>query len=183
MKKDSIRSRNGKGDWEGKKLTIGMDLGDRTSRYCVLGEEGEVLLEESVATTQKGLSEAFSAVLPCRMAIETADSGSPGPHRSTASESGASSGRGSAGGPSRDPCAASTGQSTDDADQCRAWVDEVVRRAVAQVRRLLKQVKGVGTLIALTFVPQWTPQLARSAAKVLWWGRNLSPHLFAGQLK
>jgi len=54
MKKDSIRIKNGKGDWEGKKLTIGMDLGDRTSRYCVLGEEGELLLEASVATTQKG---------------------------------------------------------------------------------------------------------------------------------
>jgi len=27
MKKDSIRIRNGKGDWEGNKLTIGMDLG------------------------------------------------------------------------------------------------------------------------------------------------------------
>ena len=26
MKKDSIRIKNGKGDWEGKKLTIGMDL-------------------------------------------------------------------------------------------------------------------------------------------------------------
>src|ERR1700693_3659131 len=59
MKKNGIRIRNGKGDWEGNKLTIGMDLGDRTSRYCVLGEEGEVLMEASVATTQKGLSEAF----------------------------------------------------------------------------------------------------------------------------
>jgi len=71
VKKDSIRIKNGKGDWEGKKLTIGMDLGDRTSRYCVLGEGGEVLLEASVATTQKGLSEAFSALPPCRIAIET----------------------------------------------------------------------------------------------------------------
>jgi hypothetical protein len=64
MKKHSIRIKNGKEDWEGKKLTIGMDLGDRTSRYCVLGEAGELLLEESVATTQKGLSEAFGALPP-----------------------------------------------------------------------------------------------------------------------
>ena len=70
MKKDSVRIKNGKGDWEGKKLTIGMDLGDRTSRYCVLGEGGEVLLEASVATTQKGLSEAFGALPPCRIAID-----------------------------------------------------------------------------------------------------------------
>jgi transposase len=71
MKKDSIRIKKRKGDREGKKLTIGMDLGDRTSRYCVLGEGGEVLLEASVATTQKGLGEAFSALPPCRIAIET----------------------------------------------------------------------------------------------------------------
>jgi len=71
MKKDSIRMKNGKGDWEGKKLTIGMDLGDRTSRYCVLGEGGEVLLEGSVATTQKGLIEVFGALPHSRVAIET----------------------------------------------------------------------------------------------------------------
>jgi transposase len=66
MKKDSIRIKKGKGDREGKKLTVGMDLGDRSSRYCVLGEGGEVLLEASVATTQKGLSEAFSDLPPRR---------------------------------------------------------------------------------------------------------------------
>ena len=71
MKEDSIQMRNGKGDWRGKKLTIGMDLGDRTSRYCVLGEEGEVLLERSVATTQQGLSQAFGALPHSRVAIET----------------------------------------------------------------------------------------------------------------
>lgn len=53
MKKDSIRIRNGIGAWKGKQLTIGMDLGDRTSRYCVLDQEGEVLFEGSAATTQK----------------------------------------------------------------------------------------------------------------------------------
>jgi transposase len=71
MKKHSIRIKNGKGDWEGKKLTIEMDLGDRTSRYCVLDQEGQVLFEGSAATTQKGLSEAFGALPPCRIAIET----------------------------------------------------------------------------------------------------------------
>jgi len=71
MKKDSIRIKSGKGIWKGKKLTIGMDLGDRTSRYCMFGEEGEVLLEESVATTQKCLSEAFGALPASRIAIET----------------------------------------------------------------------------------------------------------------
>jgi len=34
------------------RLTVGLDLGDRTSRYCILNAEGEVVSEGSVATTQ-----------------------------------------------------------------------------------------------------------------------------------
>jgi len=37
-----------------RKLTVGIDLGDRSSRYCILDEQGEVLAEGSVATTKKG---------------------------------------------------------------------------------------------------------------------------------
>ena len=29
-----------------ERVTIGMDLGDKTSRYCVLDNEGEILREE-----------------------------------------------------------------------------------------------------------------------------------------
>jgi hypothetical protein len=36
-----------------EKLTIGLDLGDRSSRYCVLDEQGDVILEGSVATTRR----------------------------------------------------------------------------------------------------------------------------------
>ncbi len=35
-----------------RRLTIGMDLGDRSSRYCMLDEQGEVIREGSVATTK-----------------------------------------------------------------------------------------------------------------------------------
>ena len=38
---------------ESQKLTIGLDLGDRWSWYCVLNEAGEVLLEQKLATTPK----------------------------------------------------------------------------------------------------------------------------------
>jgi predicted NBD/HSP70 family sugar kinase len=31
-------------------MTIGMDLGDKTSRCCVLNGDGEVIQEQSVAT-------------------------------------------------------------------------------------------------------------------------------------
>ena len=33
-------------------VTIGMDLGDRNSRYCILSEEGEILREGQVATNE-----------------------------------------------------------------------------------------------------------------------------------
>ena len=33
-------------------ITMGVDLGDKTSRYCVLDEDGQVQAEGSVATTK-----------------------------------------------------------------------------------------------------------------------------------
>jgi transposase len=47
-----------------------MDLGDKTSRYCVLGADGEVTSEGSVATTQKALAQKFSGMRRGRVAIE-----------------------------------------------------------------------------------------------------------------
>ena len=51
-------------------ITIGMDLGDKTSRYCVLGGTGEVVGEGSVATTKKGMLQQFGRMRRCRIAIE-----------------------------------------------------------------------------------------------------------------
>lgn len=60
---------------QGKKsrgqLTVGLDLGDRNSRYCVLDEHGQVTLEGRVATTQKAFQEIFGAMLRSRIALET----------------------------------------------------------------------------------------------------------------
>jgi len=50
--------------------TIGMDLGDKTSRYCVLGAGGERVSEGSVATTRKAMAQRFSRMSRCRVAIE-----------------------------------------------------------------------------------------------------------------
>ncbi len=36
------------------KLTIGLDLGDRSSHYCILDEAGKVILEHHLPTTPKG---------------------------------------------------------------------------------------------------------------------------------
>jgi transposase len=51
-------------------ITIGMDLGDKTSRYCVLGGDGEVSSEGSVSTTKKAMTQKFAGMRRCRFAIE-----------------------------------------------------------------------------------------------------------------
>jgi transposase len=54
-----------------QKLTIGLDLGDRSSWYCVLDEAGEVVLEQKLGTTPKAMREVFGG-MPCgRIALET----------------------------------------------------------------------------------------------------------------
>src|SRR5882757_3829649 len=72
MKKNNTGRQIGK---QGRKssprgLTIGLDLGDRRSRYCVLDECGEVVEEGSVATTKKGLGEAFGGRKRNRIGLE-----------------------------------------------------------------------------------------------------------------
>ena len=51
-------------------VTIGMDLGDKTSRYCMLGNEGEILREGQVATAKTGIVETFGSLGRVRIAIE-----------------------------------------------------------------------------------------------------------------
>src|ERR1700686_832060 len=51
-------------------ITIGMDLGDKTSRYCVLGGDGEVVWEGSVGTTRKAMAQRFGGMRRCRLAME-----------------------------------------------------------------------------------------------------------------
>jgi hypothetical protein len=54
-----------------QKLTIGLDLGDRSSWYCVLDEAGDVLLEQKLGTTPKVMKEVFGGMPRCRIALET----------------------------------------------------------------------------------------------------------------
>ena len=51
-------------------ITIGMDLGDKNSRYCVLGADGEILSEGAVGTTKQAMTQKFSGMKRCRIAIE-----------------------------------------------------------------------------------------------------------------
>ena len=41
------------------RLTVGVDLGDRWSNYCILGLEGETLAEGQLRTTQEDIAEFF----------------------------------------------------------------------------------------------------------------------------
>jgi transposase len=50
--------------------TVGLDLGDRFSNFCVLDEQGEVMEEGRLATTQEALARKFSGMDPCRIALE-----------------------------------------------------------------------------------------------------------------
>jgi len=51
-------------------ITIGMDLGDKSSRYCVLNSQGEIVQEGNVSTTKKALAQKFGALRRCRLAME-----------------------------------------------------------------------------------------------------------------
>ena len=50
--------------------TIGIDLGDRTSRLCVLGEDGQIEEEASIRTSPKGIAQYFEHRRPSRVIIE-----------------------------------------------------------------------------------------------------------------
>ena len=54
-----------------QKLTLGLDLGDRHSWYCVLDEAGQIQQEQRVRTTAKALREVFGAMPRSRIALET----------------------------------------------------------------------------------------------------------------
>jgi transposase len=53
-----------------QKLTIGLDLGDRNSWYCVVNEAGQIQLEQRVRTNEKALREIFGAMPRSRIALE-----------------------------------------------------------------------------------------------------------------
>src|ERR1700674_5388495 len=54
-----------------QKLTIGVDLGDRWSFYCVLDEAGETLLEQKVAMTPEAMKQTFAKIPQSLIALET----------------------------------------------------------------------------------------------------------------
>ena len=60
MQEISIMEPNGSDIFKSPQITIGLDLGDRSSRYCVLNAAGDIILERKLATTP-GPSQKHSA--------------------------------------------------------------------------------------------------------------------------
>jgi transposase len=71
MKKNSTVATRRKQIFKQKQLTIGMDLGDRFTHYCVLDEAGEVMVEQKLPTTRQAIKQAFGAIPSSRVALET----------------------------------------------------------------------------------------------------------------
>ena len=51
--------------------SVGLDLGDRSSRYAIVDEDGELLAEGECRNTRAGLAKVFGEMPASRVALET----------------------------------------------------------------------------------------------------------------
>jgi transposase len=72
MKKNSTKTQSAKRATVGKegRMTIGMDLGDKVSRYYMLDQNGGAREEGSVGTTRQALTRKYAGLRRSRIAIE-----------------------------------------------------------------------------------------------------------------
>lgn len=66
----SLKGKRASKSRKSEAITIGLDLGDKMSHYCVLAGDGEKLYEGKVATNKQALAEVFGALAKCRIALE-----------------------------------------------------------------------------------------------------------------
>ena len=71
MKKISTMQVFGNEIFKEQKLTIGLDLGDRWSFYCILDEAGKIILEQKVAMTPEAMKQTFEKIPRSLIALET----------------------------------------------------------------------------------------------------------------
>jgi len=71
MKKISTVAAKATKNFSQPKLTMGLDLGDRSSWYCLLDEVGEVRQEQKLSTTPKAMRGVFGVMPRSRIALET----------------------------------------------------------------------------------------------------------------
>jgi transposase len=53
-----------------ERLTVGIDLGDKRSNFCILGLDGEKLTEGELGTTQSDFAEFFQSLAAARVVME-----------------------------------------------------------------------------------------------------------------
>ena len=80
MKKHNTRSRAGKAKKatlkeiealsQTENLTVGIDIGDKFSCYCIVNSTGATVIEGKVATTREGLSTGFKSFARATIALE-----------------------------------------------------------------------------------------------------------------
>jgi transposase len=71
IQKISAMQASGSDIFAGQQRTIGLDLGDRSSNYCVLNGAGTILLEDKPPTTSQAMKQLFGRMLRSRIAMET----------------------------------------------------------------------------------------------------------------
>ena len=71
MKKISTMQVFGNEVFKEQKLTIGLDLGDRWSFYCILDEAGKIILEQKLPTTPEAMKQTFGKIPRSLIAMET----------------------------------------------------------------------------------------------------------------
>ena len=76
LEPQSARTSEGEGRQQGipgpnrDRLTVGVDLGDQWSNFCILGLDGEKLTEGELRTTQQDFAEFFQSMAAARVVME-----------------------------------------------------------------------------------------------------------------
>ena len=70
MKKNSRNEKATERSRAQARLTVGVDVGDKRSWFCILDEEGEIVVKGSLPTTPNGFKKQFELLGPSRIALE-----------------------------------------------------------------------------------------------------------------
>jgi transposase len=71
MKKVSTVAAKQSRNFSEQNLTIGLDLGDRCSYYCILDDAGRIVMESKVSTSPHAMEAGFEVMPQSRIALET----------------------------------------------------------------------------------------------------------------
>ena len=143
MKKISIVGAEQSKNISQQKLTIGLDLGDRNSWYWVVDEAGQIQLEQRVGTNAKALQEVFGAMPRSRIALVGCNVRSMNPEKAERLSPELQR--------ALEPLLSVMAELSERICEYNERIEGLAQASYPQVAQL-KQIKGVGTLIALTFL-------------------------------